>query len=164
MMSKLYPDIYIDSIFDLDPEALKDRNIRGIITDLDNTLIPWDNRNIYPRLVCLFRKLQEMGFALHIVSNNSPEKGGRIARLLGIPACWYAVKPGRRAFCRALAKMELRPHEVAVIGDQIFTDVLGGNRMGMFTILVQPMSQKDFIWTRFMRMLEVRVLKNMERV
>jgi HAD superfamily phosphatase (TIGR01668 family) len=73
------------------------------------------------------------------------------------------VKPRRRAFRRALHIMELTSQETAVIGDQIFTDVLGGNRLGLYTILVTPISEKEFIWTRLMRKLERFVLNYLKK-
>lgn len=154
MRKFLVPDQRLDSIFDIDPHHLKAQGIRGIITDMDNTLVPWSDRTVHPRLAEWFTTLKEMGFKLFIVSNNSRDRGGQLALELDIPAIWYAVKPRRRAFRKAIEEMELLPEEVAVVGDQIFTDVLGGNRLGLYTILVTPISEKEFIWTKLMRMLE----------
>lgn len=159
MRNLLVPDQHLDSIFDIDAACLKEQGIRGIITDMDNTLVPWSDRTVHPRLADWFTGLKAMGFKLFIVSNNSRDRGGQLARELDIPAIWYAVKPRRGAFRRAIEEMELLPHQVAVVGDQIFTDVLGGNRLGLYTILVTPISEKEFIWTKMMRMLERMVLK-----
>jgi HAD superfamily phosphatase (TIGR01668 family) len=159
----LFPRQHLNNIFELDPEALKAKGIKGIITDMDNTLVPWDDRTVYPRLKEWLASLREQGFRLCIVSNSTPDRGSRLAEELGIPAIWHAVKPRRRSFRRALEILELSPQEVAVIGDQIFTDVLGGNRLGLYTILVTPISDKEFIWTRFMRKLERLVLERMEK-
>ncbi|NMA92200.1 MAG: HAD hydrolase-like protein, partial [Firmicutes bacterium] len=87
----------------------------------------------------------------------------RLAGELGIPAIWYAIKPRRGAFRRAIKEMGLRPGQVAVIGDQIFTDILGGNRLGLYTILVTPLCEIEFIWTRLIRRLESLVLEKMKR-
>ncbi len=153
-MKSLIPDQHLESIFELDPDYLWGLGIRGIITDLDNTLVPWNDRVVTPGLAEWFSVLRKKGFKLYIVSNNSRDSGGEVAKELDIPAIWYAVKPRVSSFKKALEKMELSPGEVAVIGDQIFTDVLGGNRLGLYTIKVTPISEKEFIWTRLMRMLE----------
>lgn len=162
MWKILCPDMYLKSIFDLDTGLLKSKGIRGIITDLDNTLVPWRDRNVCPRLEEWLTQLKDQGFTLCIVSNNSPERGENMARMLDIPAVWYAVKPRRRAFRRAIETMGTSPSETAVIGDQVFTDVLGGNRLGLFTILVLPMSRKEFFGTRVTRVFEGRVLKKLQ--
>lgn len=163
MFEFLVPDEHLDSIFEIDIAKLEARGIRGLITDMDNTLVPWSDRSVYPRLEQWFFTLRSRGFKLFIVSNNSRDRGGLLAGELGIPAIWYAVKPRRGAFRRALEQMELDPGQVAVVGDQVFTDVLGGNRLGLYTILVTPISEKEFIWTMLMRRLERLVLKKIKR-
>lgn len=162
-MQLLYPHQHLESIFELDVAALRSRGIRGLIADMDNTLVPWSDRAVYPRLAAWLAELKDQGFRLCIVSNNTPERGGRLARDLDIPAIWYAIKPRRRAFRRALQIMDLQAPEAAVIGDQIFTDVLGGNRLGLHTILVTPLSDREFVWTRLMRRLERIVLNHLRR-
>ena len=159
----LAPRQQLGSIYELNAAGLRTRGIRGIIFDMDNTLVPWHDRAVYPRLASWLAHLKEGGFQLCIVSNNSRERGGQLACELGIPAIWYAVKPRRRAFRKALQIMKLTAPETAVVGDQIFTDVLGGNRLGLYTILVVPITDREFIWTRLVRMLERIVLKRLKR-
>ena len=163
MLKKLYPKQQLNSIFELDPVGLRYLGIKGIIIDMDNTLVPRKERYVSPRLAEWLSGLKEEGFRLCIVSNNTAEKGGELARTLEVPAFWYAVKPRRRSFRKALRTMELSVGEVAVIGDQIFTDVLGGNRMGLYTILVSPISEKDVFWTRMFRWSERLILKRLKR-
>lgn len=158
----LLPDQSLKNIFEIDVDRLEKQGIRGIITDMDNTLVPWSDRAVYPRLADWFSDLKRRGFKLVIVSNNTRDRGGQLARELDIPAIWYAIKPRRRAFRKALDLMQLKPGEVAVVGDQIFTDVLGGNRLGLYTIHVQPISE-EFIWTKLMRMLERQFFKDLRR-
>lgn len=164
MLRLLYPDRHLDSIFDLNPDFLLKMGIRGLITDMDNTLVPWNDRNLTSRLERWIALFRARGIKFFIISNNSRERGGQIAEELGIPALWYAAKPGKKAFRKALQVMQLPPEEVAVIGDQVFTDILGGNRLGLYTILVTPISRKEFFWTKLMRALERVVLgPNRER-
>lgn len=163
MFKLLFPNQHLNSIFELDPQELHSLGVKGVIADMDNTLVPWNDRSVPPRLARWLAGLKEEGFRLCIVSNNTAEKGAELARELDIPAFWYAIKPRRRAFRKALREMELPAEEVAVIGDQIFTDVLGGNRMGLYTILVTPISDKEFIWTKMMRQFERVVLNYLKR-
>jgi len=158
-----YPRQHLNSIFDLDPEHLGHLGIKGIITDMDNTLVPWNDRSVYPRLSHWLKKLKDEGFLLYIISNSTPRRGKKLAKDLGIPAIWYAVKPRRWAFRRAIKEMGLSAEQVAVIGDQIFTDILGGNRLGLYTILVTPICDKEFIWTRLIRRLELIILQKMKK-
>ncbi len=160
MLRVLKPDQYLNDIFELDLEYLQSLGIKGIISDMDNTIVPWNDRNLNPRLANWFALLKKKGFKLFIISNNSKDSGGKLASELDIPAIFYAVKPRRKAFRKALNHMQLSSKEVAVIGDQIFTDVLGGNRLGLYTILVTPLSEKEFIWTKLMRKLERIVVKH----
>ncbi len=84
-----------------------------------------------------------------------------IAKLIGIPAVYKAGKPRKRAYRKAMAMLSTTPHETMMVGDQIFTDVLGGNRLGLYTILVKPIHQQEFIGTKVMRILERLVLRQM---
>lgn len=154
MRELLIPDQKLNNIFEIDADYLNSIGIKGIITDMDNTLVPWSDRAVYPRLAEWFANLKKRGFKLYIVSNNSRDRGAMLARELDIPAIWYAVKPRRRAFRKALHDMKLEPGQVAVVGDQVLTDVLGGNRLGLHTILVTPISEKEFFWTWLTRKLE----------
>jgi HAD superfamily phosphatase (TIGR01668 family) len=163
ILKLLTPQQHLGSIYELDAAGLHALGIRGIIFDMDNTLVPWNDRAVYPRLASYLARLAERGFRLCIVSNNSRERGGQLALDLGVPAVWYAVKPRRRAFRKALQILDLTASETAVVGDQIFTDVLGGNRLGLYTILVTPINDKEFIWTRMIRCLERFVLKRLQR-
>ena len=163
MLKLLTPDCHLNNIFEIDVDNLQERGIKGIITDMDNTLVSWSDRTVYPKLEQWFTDLKARGFKLFIVSNNSRDRGSLLARDLDIPAIWYAVKPRRSAFRKAIKHMQLSPEEVAVVGDQIFTDVLGGNRLGLYTILVTPISEKEFFWTKLMRRLEGKIIDRLER-
>lgn len=162
MLHLLCPDIYLDSIYELDLNKLNKKGIKGIITDLDNTLIPWGESTVYPKLEEWFRYLKENDFKVCIVSNNSLGRVKVFSDPLGIPAIPKAVKPRRKAFRLALSKMGLKADEVAVMGDQLFTDVLGGNRLGLFTVLVIPVSEREFIGTMMVRKVERFILKRLK--
>ena len=132
--------------------------IRGIITDLDNTLVPWDVKNVTPQVVEWLESMQEENIKVTIISNNKQERVQIFSEPLGVPFMFSARKPLRRAFIAAAKEMELQRDQVVVIGDQLMTDVLGGNRAGFYTILVVPIVQTDEKITRVNRMMERKIL------
>jgi HAD superfamily phosphatase (TIGR01668 family) len=154
LLKKLLPDLHVDSIYDIDLQALRGKGVKGIITDLDNTLIEWDQPSATPKLTEWLKKVEQEGFQLVIVSNNNSVRVGEFASPLGIPFIYGARKPFHKAFKKAKLIMGLKANEVVVIGDQLFTDVLGGNRLNLYTILVVPVAQSDGFFTRFNRKLE----------
>lgn len=163
MFSLLCPRIMTDSIFDIDLNALEKQDIKGIIFDLDNTIIPWDSPDMCPKIVEWLHGIRKRGFKVVIVSNNWHKRVKAIADMFDIPFVSRARKPAKTGFKQALRHLELPPAEVAVVGDQMFTDVLGGNRLGFYTIWVKPINTKEFIGTRITRQVEklaVHMLKS----
>jgi uncharacterized protein len=148
-MRLLRPDEYRRSLFAIDLDRLHQRGIRAIIVDLDNTLVPWNDPHPTEQLLHWLTGARARGFAVCICSNNRGRRVEEFAGALGIPFVARAIKPSRRGFRRAMELLGVRPAETAVIGDQLFTDVVGGNRAGAYTILVQPMDvSREFILTR----------------
>ncbi|NLM39227.1 MAG: YqeG family HAD IIIA-type phosphatase [Firmicutes bacterium] len=160
-MQLLVPNEVLASVRDIDIEALKLQNIKGLLIDLDNTLVDWDKSEIEPRLAQWVAEVLRQGMAVCLVSNAVPKRVKVFSDQLGVPAVSRALKPLPRAFRLGLKKLGLQPHEAAVVGDQIFTDVLGGNRLGLYTILINPLSTRELRSTSFMRRLEKRMLKRM---
>jgi len=161
MLSKLCPNVRLSAVSDLTPDFLANRGIKGIIFDLDNTILPWKAKKMALEEIRLLEQLQAHGFKICVVSNARDKRVRSLLAPLGIPAISLARKPRRTPFRRALEILDTSAGETAVVGDQIFTDVLGGNRLGLYTILVAPVSRKEFIGTRIVRMLEKRILKRM---
>ncbi len=162
MCKKLTPDVYVKSIYQIDFNKLKKKGITAIITDLDNTLVAYDQDYPCDQLRDWFASLEQHGFSVAIVSNNAPERVGKFATALEVPAFPKAIKPRRKAFRKALDALGVDARQAAVVGDQVFTDVLGGNRMGLFTILVVPVSKKDFFGTKITRKFELLVLRRLK--
>ena len=155
----LYPDLVLPSIGALDQAVLRSRGIRGIIVDLDNTIARRDRETLDEPAAGKLRELLAEGFRLAVVSNNGSARTAAVAAQAGIPFVAPAVKPFAAAFRRAMRLSGTSPAETAVVGDQIFTDVLGGNLLGLFTILVRPLPGKECIATRLIsRPLEKVVL------
>jgi len=162
-LQKLMPNQYVDSIHHIDIEELKQRKIRAVITDLDNTLVEWDRPQATPEVVAWLKRLRDAGIQVTVVSNNNEERVGSFCSPLQIAFISAAQKPTNKAFLHAVRQMNVTIEETVVIGDQLFTDVLGGNRLGFFTILVVPVAQTDGFWTRFNRQMERVALYWMER-
>lgn len=164
MIHLLAPDLYLDSFQDLNLDFLRARGILGIIIDLDNTLVEWNKAGRASTAVSAwFQQVRDKGFNACIVSNNHLDRVSEYVAELDIPAIHNAGKPRRRPFRRAMDLMGTTPAQTAVVGDQIFTDVLGGNRLGMFTVLVVPVSPREFISTRLVRQIERLVLRSLAR-
>lgn len=163
LLKLFLPEEYVKSVFDITPQFLKEHGIKGVITDLDNTLVEWDRPSATPQLKEWFQSLEEHGIKVTIVSNNHDRRVRLFSEPLGIPFIPKARKPMGVAFRKAMKKMGLKKQEVVVIGDQLLTDVLGGNRSGLKTILVVPVAATDGFWTRFNRKIERRILATLKR-
>lgn len=157
----LRPDLIVGSIYEIDLPALREKGIGAVIADLDNTLVPWNATEVDERMVEWLFGLREAGLELAIVSNNFPARVEEVSSRLGVIAVARAVKPRRRAFLRLASRLGLAPCQVCVIGDQLFTDIIGGNRSGMYTVLVTPLDKREFIGTKFVRLLERVLLRTM---
>jgi hypothetical protein len=164
LLRLLFPNLYVPSIYDIDLEYLRRQGIRGIIFDLDNTIVERGQLTWPQKLVTWMEGLKEAGFKVSIVSNNRRRAVGEMAKAYGIPAVFWAVKPRRKPFLKAMKLMGVSRRETAVVGDQILTDVVGGNRLGLFTILINPLPGKEFIGTTlFSRQLERLLLPRIRK-
>jgi HAD superfamily phosphatase (TIGR01668 family) len=156
----LGPDHYYSSVHVVDLDALAADGVRFLLLDLDNTLLSRDTNVVPDDLRAWVGALKDRGFRACLVSNNWHERVRVIAAELDLPIVDHAVKPLPFALLRALARVGGRAHESAVIGDQLFTDILGGKLLGMRTVLVEPLSATDLPHTLLLRRLEALVLKN----
>lgn len=128
-----------DDIYQITGRALARRGIRLLLADLDNTLVPYGVPLPDEKLKAWRDGLAENGVTLFILSNNRHESRPRtFADALDVPYIGHAGKPRTASFAQAMERMEVGPAQTAIVGDQIFTDVLGGNRAGVATILVRP--------------------------
>ena len=149
-MGLLTPDILVNHVADVTPEMLRARGIRAVVTDLDNTLVPWRGTDIAEEITAWLLALKDAGVAVCIASNTRhPSRLERLAAQMGIlHVPGNASKPRRRGLRIALGLLEAGPDETAMVGDQLFTDVLAGNRLGLTTILVNPLTTREFIGTK----------------
>lgn len=163
LLKRFLPNEYVKSIFSINPAVLKEKGIKGIITDLDNTLVEWDRPYATPELIDWLEELKNHDMKVTIVSNNNEKRVGDFSNPLNIPFIHRARKPSRKAFMRAVKEMGLSREETVIIGDQLLTDVFGGKRAGFYTILVVPVAQSDGFFTRFNRMVERRIMASFRR-
>ncbi len=163
LFNLLLPREACGSVLEIEARRLREAGIRGVILDLDNTLREWRGGPLSEEVAAWLRGLAEAGLGVCLVSNNNPRKVAEVADAFGFPYVARAQKPRRKSFRRALGLLGTRPEETAVVGDQLFTDVLGGNRLGLYTILVAPLSRKEFVGTRFVRLLEKLVFALQKR-
>ncbi|MDP4170167.1 MAG: YqeG family HAD IIIA-type phosphatase [Bacillota bacterium] len=158
MLKHFLPNEHVKTIFDIKPERLKQLGVKGIITDLDNTLVEWDRPSATPKLIEWFDEMRKSNILVTIVSNNNEKRVKAFSDPLDIPFIFQARKPMGMAFRRAIAQMGIKKEEAVVVGDQLLTDVLGGNRSGFHTILVVPVASTDGFFTKFNRLVERRIL------
>ena len=155
----LYPDAHFQSVKEIKLDFLQKNNIKALILDVDNTLIDYD-KNLEEDVIKWAKELKEQGIKLNILSNsNKKEKVQNVAKKLEIEYEYFAKKPLKSGFKKVQKKLEEKSENIAIVGDQIFTDVIGGNRCKMFTILVEPIDQKD-IWITMLKRPIEELIKN----
>lgn len=155
--SSFYPDEYLDSAYIIDYEELYKKGYRGIIYDIDNTLV----RHGYPaddRSIALFKRLHSIGFKTITLSNNKEPRVKMFCDAVDTPYIYKAGKPGIKGYKDSMQLMGTDSSNTLFIGDQIFTDVWGANRAGIHTILVKPIHPKEEIQIVLKRVLERLVL------
>jgi uncharacterized protein len=163
MFEKFYPDLMIDKVQNINMDILTRKNIKGLILDIDNTLVPMHMKEADENAVAWIENVKKAGMKACIVSNASKKRVIKFNERLKLFAIHRASKPGTKAFMKAARLMNLDIHEIAVVGDQIFTDVYGGNKLGMFTVLVKPIDKKEILFIRMKRIAEKLVLSRYDR-
>ena len=155
MFKNLRPKVYVESICNIDLKKLKkNKKIRGIIVDLDNTLVAWGKKEVSQKNIDWVKEAKNLGLKICIVSNTNSKRVAELAKIFDIPYHSKHYKPFKIAFNRGLKTLDTKKSETAVIGDQIFTDMLGGNKLKLLTILVVPIVKKDSLGTFLHRNLE----------
>lgn len=159
----LYPDFYFDEISRVTPELLTANGIAALICDIDNTLVTYDDPVPTEKVRGWFERLTASGIAIAFVSNNTPERVELFSRETGYFASGDSGKPMKRELIRAMEHMKSSAKNTAVLGDQLFTDVFSGRRIGLRAILVDPIKDKLTPSFRFKRALERPILRGYKK-
>ncbi len=155
----IYPKEYLNSVKEISIELLEKNHIKGLILDVDNTLIDFDKK-MPDGVEEWAQNLKKVGIKLCILSNsNKVDKVKGVADKLEIPFLYFAKKPFKSGFKKAKAVLGIEAENIAVVGDQIMTDVIGANRSHMFSILVKPIEEKDYLLTKIKRPLERLIIQ-----
>lgn len=163
-----YPNAYFESVKDINIDFLRKYNIKALILDVDNTLIDY-YKNLSNEIITWAQNLKKQSIKIYILSNtNKKQKVIDVAEKLDVPFEMFAKKPSKKGFIKIKNILKIEEKNIAVVGDQLFTDVVGGNRCNMFTILVDPVTKKDYWYTAWKRpfenMIKKRIGKGEENV
>lgn len=154
---RFYPTEYARSIYGLDFDRLYREGYRGVIMDIDNTLVP-HGLPADGQAVAFFARLREIGFQTCLLSNNKEPRVEPFARAVGTNYIFKADKPSRKGYRAAMDRMGTDVNTTIFIGDQLFTDIYGANRTGIRSVLVEPIDPKEEIQIVWKRKLEAIVL------
>ena len=158
----IYPNAYLKNVQEITIEFLKENNLKALILDVDNTLIDY-YKNLSEEKIQWAENLKRQGIILYILSNtNKKPKVEMVAKKLEIPFENFAKKPSKKGFIKIQRKINIKAENIGVVGDQIFTDVIGGNRCNMYTILVDPVDKKDYWYTAWKRPIENIIKKRIK--
>lgn len=157
MFKRFYPHHEVESAYTINYEKLYEDGFRGIIFDIDNTLVP-HGAPADERTVALFERLKKKGFRIMLLSNNKEPRVKLFNDAVKVNYIYKAGKPGVKGYQRAMEKMETRPESTMFVGDQLFTDVWGAKKAGIETWLVSPIHPKEEIQIVLKRYLEKIVL------
>lgn len=164
-MRNLYPNLYIDSISSVTASMLIKKGMEAVVLDIDNTLVPHNDPNPTEAVNAFLDDMRQNSIKLCVVSNNHKERVKPFCERIGIPYYVYdALKPRAYGYKKAAEVMDTKPQKICAIGDQIYTDVWGGNRAGCFTVLVKPIDLKsEGLLIAFKRLLERPILRKIRR-
>lgn len=157
MLQRFYPDHEIESAYDIDYEGLYQKGYRGVIYDIDNTLVP-HGAPADERAIALFRRLHEIGYRTMLLSNNKEPRVRSFCDQVGSMYIFRAGKPKTTGYENAMERMETTAEDTLFVGDQLFTDVWGAKKAGIVTYLVKPIHPKEEIQIVLKRKLERIVL------
>lgn len=157
MFQRFYPKHYVKSTYSINYEKLYEKGYRGIIFDIDNTLVP-HGADADERALKLMERLRNIGFQICFISNNKEERVKRFNQKINAQYVFKANKPSRKNYRKAMEYMNTNEKNTVFIGDQLFTDVFGANRAGIDSILVMPIDKAEEIQIVFKRKLERIVL------
>lgn len=162
-MDNFIPDMYQKSIYHINYDKLKDDGIKCLLFDLDNTCVPFKDKEPNKKLIDLFERLKDMDFKVIIFSNATKKRITPFKNGLNVDCSASSKKPNTNKLMKVIKMFGYDLSEVVLIGDQLFTDILCGNRAGIKTVLVNPMSKDDLLFTKFFRYFERKKFKKFDK-
>jgi uncharacterized protein len=148
-LRRIAPTEALDRLESVDLAELRATGKSLVMLDVDNTLIPWRSHTVPPETHQWLARARALGFRLCLISNTrNPERLKALSEAMGVPFVRAKFKPSREMYEAALAQFDARPEEAVMVGDQLFTDILGANRAGIDAIWVRPMAKREFIGTK----------------
>ena len=161
-MGNFLPKIYQKDIFSIPYHSLKEMGIKCLIFDLDNTLVLMERENCDFKVVEFIQELKK-DFFIVVSSNNFRSRVSHYLNELGVDGVSFSMKPSCLAFRKIQKKYSFEKKEMCIIGDQIFTDILAGNRFSILTILVDPLGEKEYIFTGVSRKVEAKLIEKYKK-
>ncbi len=158
MFERFFPDESVSSTYDIDFQSLYEEGYRGILFDIDNTLVE-HGKGASEQALDLFRRLEEMGFQCCLISNNKKQRVSSFNEKIGAHMIFNAHKPRRKGYREAMEMMGTNKENTLFVGDQLFTDIWGAKRIGIRNILVKPINKNEEIQIVLKRYLEKIILK-----
>lgn len=159
-----YPTWKTKNISDLDPLSLKAHHVKGIISDLDNTLVAWNLKDSDLTAKSWIASLKDASIPVVIVSNNNPKRVQKAVEEMGIPYVGYSLKPTSFGINRALKKLNMPKKDVILVGDQVLTDIFAGAVTRIRTVLVDPLVDTDNWNTKINRIIERPFLEEIQKI
>ncbi|WP_086351068.1 YqeG family HAD IIIA-type phosphatase [Candidatus Enterococcus clewellii] len=163
MFSNFKPTWMVDAIYKVTPAQLRELGIKAVLTDLDNTLIAWNNPDGTEELLVWIEEMRNAGLPVIVVSNNKDSRIKRAVEVFELDYVARAMKPLTKGFKEAQKKLNLKPEEMVMVGDQIMTDIRGANAAGIRNILVRPIVDTDGWNTRINRFFERIIMKHLAK-
>lgn len=160
MFEKLKPNFIFNNIYEIKPDFFVNNNIKAVIFDIDDTLVSNDTPEPTKQLLSYFDALKENGIKISLISNGRKERVELFNKNLNFHASYKSLKPRKKPIKKALKHFGTDAKHTALVGDQIFTDIYGGNRMGLTTFLVNPIKSDETKFIVFKRKFEKMVLKS----
>jgi HAD superfamily phosphatase (TIGR01668 family) len=159
MFKRLLPNLIVDSVFDITPELLLSKGMKGLLLDIDDTLVAHGGYEVNNELYEWLKKMKENGIEVMLISNNTRKRVSGFAKLFDLPYISRSFKPFTFPFNKAKRQFKLKSSELCMVGDQIFMDVLGANNAKVFSVLITPLSTRKGITIKARRFLEKPIIK-----
>lgn len=158
MFTKFKPTWMVEAIYQITPEQLKKHNFKAVLTDLDNTLIAWNNPDGTAELLGWIDEMKAANIPVIVVSNNKAARIERVVEQLGLDYVARSMKPLTKGFKEAETKLNLPKEQILMVGDQIMTDIRGANAAKIQNVLVKPIVTTDAWNTKFNRLMERQIM------